>query len=136
METLKFNPRTTSEDSSPSDGENKFIKSVKSGTDIGFDPEIPKKLKSIEEKLKENEKHQAIDEEKMDLMTRRIQALEGGSAGAIGLLERVDEVEKAVRNVFENFESLMIDLTQELGIFIIGLEFFSRTLKDLSLTLA
>ena len=33
----------------------------------------------------------------MDIIQRRLQALEGGSAGALGVLERVDEVEKSVR---------------------------------------
>lgn len=105
--------QSLSEDSA-SDGENKFIKSVeKSATNIGIEAEVQKHLQDLQSEIKAVQQGKSMDEERIDIMQRRLQALEGGSAGAIGLLERVDEVEKSVRNELDARMALLNKTQQQ-----------------------
>ena len=73
-----------------------LLKSAKDSlSSIEIDDQIKAQINEVISDLKEQQMTNIENEETIQLMTKRISALEGGNAGVLGLLERVNEVESA-----------------------------------------
>ena len=61
-------------------------------SNIELDEQTQTKLKQLEDEMKDTH-HVAIgNDEQIQLINKRLSTLEGGSAGVLGFLERVDQV--------------------------------------------
>ena len=69
-----------------------LLKSLNSQSNIELDENVQNQLKQISDEMKEQHHISIENEEQIQLINKRLSTLEGGSAGVLGFLERVDEV--------------------------------------------
>ena len=69
-----------------------LLKSLNSQSNIELDESVQNRLKQISDEMKEQHHISIENEEQIQLINKRLSTLEGGSAGVLGFLERVDEV--------------------------------------------
>lgn len=72
--------------------EDRLLKSVNSQSSIELDEQVKAQIHEVMADLKEQQHTNIENEEQIQLISKRISALEGGNAGVLGLLERVNEV--------------------------------------------
>ena len=76
----------------PKTNERVLLKSLNSQSNIELDENVQNRLKQISDEMKEQHHISIENEEQIQLINKRLSTLEGGSAGVLGFLERVDEV--------------------------------------------
>ena len=79
-------------DVKPKPNERVLLKSLNSQSNIELDENVQNRLKQITGEMKEQHHVSIENEEQIQLINKRLSTLEGGSAGVLGFLERVDEV--------------------------------------------
>ena len=79
-------------DVKPKPNERVLLKSLNSQSNIELDENVQIRLKQITDEMKEQHHISIENEEQIQLINKRLSTLEGGSAGVLGFLERVDEV--------------------------------------------
>ena len=80
----------------PKPNERVLLKSLNSQSNIELDENVQNQLKQISDEMKEQHHISIENEEQIQLINKRLSTLEGGSAGVLGFLERVDEVKLQV----------------------------------------
>ena len=89
-------------DVKPKPNERVLLKSLNSQSNIELDENVQIRLKQITDEMKEQHHISIENEEQIQLINKRLSTLEGGSAGVLGFLERVDEV-------FNDYYDVMTD---------------------------
>ena len=69
-----------------------LLTSLNSQSNIELDENLQNQLKQMSEEIKEHQSVSIENEEQIQQINKRLSTLEGGSAGVLGFLERVDEV--------------------------------------------
>ena len=69
-----------------------LLTSLNSQSNIELDENLQNQLKQMSDEIKEHQSVSIENEEQIQQINKRLSTLEGGSAGVLGFLERVDEV--------------------------------------------
>lgn len=69
-----------------------LLTSLNSQSNIELDENLQNQLKTMSDEIKEHQSVSIENEEQIQQINKRLSTLEGGSAGVLGFLERVDEV--------------------------------------------
>ena len=69
-----------------------LVNAMNSSANFELDEVLKSKIEQLAKELKDNQLTNIENEEQIQMMNKRISAMEGGNAGVLGLIERINEV--------------------------------------------
>ena len=69
-----------------------LVNAMNSSANFELDDALKSKIDQLAKELKDNQLTNIENEEQIQMMNKRISAMEGGNAGVLGLIERINEV--------------------------------------------
>ena len=73
-----------------------LVNAMNSSANFELDEALKSKIDQLAKELKDNQLTNIENEEQIQMMNKRISAMEGGNAGVLGLIERINEVNLGV----------------------------------------